>query len=363
MKKYEISYLQYVFFIVQAQIGVGILTMPSDLAEVASTDGWISIILGWLIAMGVSLMIIQIMKRNPQETIFGLLPRYFGKWLGTAFSLLFILYSLISFTNALFVAVHVTQTWVLPQTANYYLVILFAIPSYMLAANGVGMLGRFAEFISYSMVWMLLLFFFALKQGHLIHLLPILKEGWLPVFKAVPKTILSFLGFEFAFILYPYLQKKERATRGIIIANTVSMLIFLLITLVCYIRFSPDQVVTYIWPTLNLFETLEFSFVERIEIIFSAFYLFVIASSGIPYLFIAVSGISQLLRKQDHRPPLLAFTVAFIVLSFVFNPTFHQVIQLQKWGAQFGTIMAYFFPVFLWLYVVAVDPTRWRHNK
>lgn len=51
----------------------------------------------------------------------------------------------------------------------------------------------------------------------------------MPILNTVNKGIFSFLGFEIAFFLYPYLQKKEKASYGMVMANTLSLLAFLLI--------------------------------------------------------------------------------------------------------------------------------------
>lgn len=336
----DISLIQYILFISQVQIGVGVITLPSDLAEAASTDGWISLLLGWLCAIVASLVIIQIMKRHPNETIYDLLLRYFGKWLGVIGSFLFSLYSLLVFTITLIAAIHVTQTWVLPQTANYFLMTLFIIPKHMLARHGIRMIARYAEFVGLSMIFIIPLFFIAMREGHWIHLLPVLKDGWIPILKGVKTTVLSFLGFELAFILYPYLRKKQHAAAGIIIANTISMLMYMLVTIACYIQFNPYQIVTYIWPTLDLFETVEFPFVERIEVVFAAFYLFIISTSGIPYYFSASFGISQLLRKQTNKQILLVLSACYIVFSIFYNPTFYQVLAIQTWGGNVGMYIA-----------------------
>ncbi|GIO08523.1 germination protein [Brevibacillus reuszeri] len=359
----DISLFQYIMFISQVQIGIGIMTLPADLAAVASTDGWISIILGWIVANIISLIIIQIMKRQPNETIFDLLIRYFGKWLGIFCCILFIVYCLFVFTITLFAAIHITQTWVLPQTANYFLMILFIIPKHMLARQGVRMLGRYAEYVGISMIIMLPLFFIAMQEGHLIHLLPVLKEGWLPVLKGVKTTVLSYLGFELAFILYPFLRKKQHASAGILIANTITMFVYLLVTIACYIQFNPYQVSTYIWPTLDLFETVEFPFIERIEVVFAAFYLFLISTSGIPYYFTASFGISQLLHVKNHKKVILIFSASYIVLSFFYNPTYYQVSTIQNWGGHVGMFISYLFPIFFGLYVVMVDRLQARLRR
>ncbi|WNC12186.1 endospore germination permease [Brevibacillus brevis] len=353
-----ISLFQYVMFISQVQIGVGMMTLPTDLAEVAGTDGWISILLGWIAAIVISLVIVRIMSRQPAETIYDLFFRYLGRGLGACAVLLFILYCLFVFTIAILVKIHITQTWVLPQTPNFFLMLLFMIPILMLVHFGVNILVRYVEFVGLGTIVIIPLFFIAMKGGHLIHLLPVLKEGWLPVFQGVKTTVLSFLGFELAFILYPLLRQKNKAAKGIIIANTITMCMQMLVVITCYIQFNPYQILTYIWPTLDLFETVEFPFVERIEVIFTAFYLFLISTSGIPYLYTAIAGIERLFGDSIREKAMLVLGLGYIVSAFIYNPTFYQVNQMQKWGGNIGMFVAYLFPIAFWLYAGVVDRIR-----
>ncbi|NRF90433.1 GerAB/ArcD/ProY family transporter [Paenibacillus frigoriresistens] len=191
---------------------------------------------------------------------------------------------------------------------------------------------------------------FALKDIEWMYLLPIGKEGLLPILSSVKSTIFSFLGFEVAFILYPFLKDKNSASKGIVIANSLSMLIYLTTTLVCFIRFSPMEVTDYVYPMLNLFKVIQLPFVERLEIICLSFYLVVIFMLVIPSLYVAVLGTSQLLGKQDHRNPLRIIIFLWIIVSFFFIPGASQITQMaNSWGMA-GLYSAFVFPIFLWIY-------------
>lgn len=56
-----ITLMQFILLIHGVQMGVGILTLPRELAEKAGTDGWIGIIISWFIATVASMIIIKIM--------------------------------------------------------------------------------------------------------------------------------------------------------------------------------------------------------------------------------------------------------------------------------------------------------------
>lgn len=347
----EITIFQYVFFIVGAQIGIGILSLPAEVAKGSGTDGWIAIIMGGMLSIIASLVIINIMEQHPEDTIFDLLPRYFGKWLGKLFSLAFSVYAALAATTVVFTAIHLVQVWILPQTSNYWIMILFMIPGFLAARNGVRILGRYAEIVFYMTLWMPILIALPTKDGHLLHLLPVIKEGWLPIIKTVKMTILSFLGFELAFVLYPFLKEKHLAKKGIIIANVISLSAFVFVTIVSFIFYSPDEITQYVWPTLSLLKTIEFPFMERFEIIFLAAYLFVLSTTGVPYIFTAAFGISHVLDQVDHVRVLVVGVGMYIVVAFLYNPSFSDLQTFSEWWGKTGTVVGYFFPIGLWLYM------------
>ncbi|QDX95417.1 spore gernimation protein [Brevibacillus laterosporus] len=355
MNKYrnnEITLMQYILLIHGTQVGIGILTLPRELTEIAGTDGWISILLGWMLSICASLLITYIMKKHPQKTLFDLLPYYFGTWLGNFGNLLMILYGAFVTVTVLFTALFVINVWVLVETPNYMILALYLIPAYIIGHKGVRVLGRYSEIIFFLTLWIPILLLVPLQDAHPLHLLPVIKEGWLPIFHAVKTTIVSFLGFEMAFFFYPFLTCKQHATKGIVIANTLSLLVFLHITLITYLFYSPYESIQYQWPTLNLLKEIEFPFLERFEIIFLSSYMVVLSTTWLPYTFITVFGSSTLLKKEAHyQQHLLVFLVLLLITGFFFQPSYTQIAQLAKaWGAA-GSIIAYVLPVVLWLYM------------
>ena len=144
MNKYsfnQISLIQYIFIIFETQVGIGVLSLPHDLAETAGTDGWISIILGWMVSMLLSLVIIRIMKKNPEYTLFDLLSNYFGKWVGKGLTAVWILFAAYSASIAMFAAIHIIKLWIVQDIRNVILMILFTIPIYMITKQGIRMIG------------------------------------------------------------------------------------------------------------------------------------------------------------------------------------------------------------------------------
>lgn len=211
--KREITLFQYILTISGVQVGFGLLTLPREVAQGANTDGWMSIIIGCVITTLVSLCIIKIMEKHPGDTLLDVLTRYLGKWLGNGMMLLWILYAALAAISLIFSLLYIVHIWILPRSPMFLIMILLSIPMIMLACKGIIIISRYAVFTLFFTIWMPLLLFIPLKDGHWIYLLPLLKEGWLPVLNTVKSTIIAFLGFEFAFVLYPYLSNKSSAKK------------------------------------------------------------------------------------------------------------------------------------------------------
>ncbi|MGO4269146.1 endospore germination permease [Paenibacillus sp. TAF58] len=353
MNKYsmnQISLKQYILIIFETQVGIGVLSLPRDLAKTAGTDGWISIILGWILSMLLSLVIIRIMERNPEYTLFELLSKYFGKWVGKGLAVAWILFAVYSAITIMFATIHILKIWIVPDIRNFILMILFIVPIYMITKQGIRVIGLFAEFVFMVTLWMPFMLLLTLKDIEWMYLLPIGKGGLYPVLSNVKSTVFSFLGFELAFILYPFLKDKKSASKGIVIANSLSMVIYLTTTIVCFVKFSPVEVTEYVYPVLNLLKVIRLPFLERLEIIGLSFYLFIIFMTIIPYLYTAALGTSQLFGKQDHRNVLRINMILWIVMSFFFIPTSSQIIKMGESQETIGLCFALVFPIFLWIY-------------
>lgn len=351
IRENEITLLQFILIIYKTQIGIGVLTLPREVADPSGTDGWIAVLIGWILAMIVSLVIINLMQKYETDTLFDLFNRLFGKWIGKAFSLCWVGYGAIITWYVIFTSVYIMQIWILPMTPHFWIIFLFLIPIYTITKNGLNVISRYSEFVYYSSLWMPPLLLFALKDSHWVNLLPVIKEGWAPIFGSLQTTILSFLGFEIAFLIYPFLNNKKKAYLGVIIANSMSMLIYMIVIIMSFIYFSPDQLDKLKWPTLNLLKTIEFPFIERFEIIFLALYFVILSMTVISYLYLTVYGAGHVLGKKSYKGPLTGTIVLLALTAFFYQPTFLSIDQVGAFLNKIGILFSYIFPFLLWIYI------------
>ncbi|KPV55422.1 spore gernimation protein, partial [Paenibacillus sp. A3] len=157
---------------------------------------------------------------------------------------------------------------------------------------------------------------------------------------------------------YPFLQKKERAPLGVIAANTLALLVYLLLDFTCLVFFSPDEISEYNEPVVSLLKVVEFPFIERFEIVFLALYLLLIALTWIPFTYCSVYATSWMLGKPDHRPHLFMFLLLLVVSYVFYQPTFNDNDKMIALMGRFGAGFAVVFPLLLWMLVAAADRYR-----
>ncbi|RAP78380.1 GerAB/ArcD/ProY family transporter [Paenibacillus montanisoli] len=360
-KENQVTLLQYILIIHSMQLGIGVISLPRDLADTGGTDGWIALFIGYAGSLVASLLIVQIMKKHPEGTIIDLISRFFGRWSGylmtAVFGVYFSLYAYL-LLDRMILLIH---SWIMQQSRPFVLMLLFVIPAYMIVKGGWRALGRYAEIILLCSLWMPFMLLTLFDQAHWLHLLPVLKEGWMPVFSTVPATVLSFLGFEAAFFLYPHLGNKKKASLGIFVANTLTLIVYLYVTILCFVVFSPDEITYYNDIMLTLAKIIEYRFVERFDIVMLTFYLLVISKTWIPALHMTVYCSHRLVPIGKAATHLLLLLIGMLAVTYIWNPGW---LTSDKWIAlfsKFGLLMAFIFPVALWclLSVMSWFP-RWQ---
>lgn len=358
----QITSLQFIFLIHGMQVGVGVIAMPSVLAGISGTDGWIAIFGGWIGSVLASLAMIQVMKKYPGGTVIHLVRHYFGKWSGTLMTIIFAVY-MILFAYLIFNRMALLiKTWIMQQSYTYVLMLLFVVPAFIVVKGGVRSLGRFAEVVIMSTIWMPFILLYVLTDAYWVHLLPILKEGWMPVWHSVGSTILSFLGFESILFFYPYLENKKSASASVVIANTMTLAVYLFVTIICFVVYSPDEITQYQEAPLSVSKIIEFRFLERFDIIFLSVYVILICKTWFPALHIAVQCTEQLVAKGKTTYHIIVLLAGMIVITFFSDPSWRQSKDWILRFNHFGVGIAYLLPFCLWgLLIMRNWMARWRN--
>ncbi|MDM5188999.1 endospore germination permease [Bacillus sp. DX4.1] len=363
-KMEKITLIQYILFVHTIQTASGLLVIPNTVANTAGTDGWISIILGWGVTNIVGILIIVTMNKNPNMNFFDLLIQYFGKWLGKLLILFYSFYLAFAGFNTLLRGIDMVKVWIFPSIPSYQIVILLLIPFYILARDSIQSIARYSELVFFFTLLLPALLIFSLKSSNYPeHLLPVLKHGWFLILQGLKDMITPYAGLEIAYFLYPFLQKKEQAVKGIIIANTLTMLLMLYVTILCFLHISPQGIRTFTWPVFYLLKGVRFAFLERFEIIYISYYLLVFSTTFIPYLYFASYSVTVISKKIHYNKVLISFILIIISIVFFLRLNTNQIISVYDFTDKLNLIFFIIIPILLYIYVHIFNIfTRRKHQ-
>ncbi len=83
----------------------------------------------------------------------------------------------------------------------------------------------------------------------------------------------GFLGYEFILLVFPHIDSRRKNFTGVFLGNLVTTIIYMYICIVAFGFYSFGQLMETLYPTLLMFQYIEFSFLERIDTLIYPFFL------------------------------------------------------------------------------------------
>src|SRR5699024_355603 len=144
MKKHgQIELYQLFFLLVHVQIGVSVVTLPYDLFLVADGDGWISILIAGLVIQIYILLFAIVIKRYPNDHLFQISEKVFGKWVGKIFSFFYTIYFILLGVFILNKYALIISAWMMPLTPSWILISLVVVVSLYMGTAELPIIARF----------------------------------------------------------------------------------------------------------------------------------------------------------------------------------------------------------------------------
>ncbi|AOZ89088.1 spore gernimation protein [Bacillus xiamenensis] len=346
--KNKISPPQAVFFIIQSQIGVGILALPNLLMKDMGHDGWMAIILACFFIQIINTIFLYIIHKYPDTSFFQTLIEVFGKWVGRSLAALYTIYFASVCIVVLSIFTRILGIWVLPLTPNWVINLLLMISIIYIAKEQITAIVRLNFILTPFLLFLSLLMFYSLKGTNIDYLMPFFQMDLSEVALGLKDVVLSMNGFEMILIISPFMKGSIKVRYKVMtIANICTTLYYLFITLICFMFFSPIELKVIPNPVLYLLKTISFGIIERTDLIFLSFWVFVILATLSNYLYFCANGLSSILKKKDHRKYVYVFAILVYAAScFLSTDNF----RIQRFN-DFTTIAQYSFiytlPVFM----------------
>ncbi|KGX91402.1 hypothetical protein N781_04500 [Pontibacillus halophilus JSM 076056 = DSM 19796] len=313
-----LSRRQLFFLIVQAQIGIGVLSLPYDLHETAKQDGWIALIIGGLIMQVLFVLYWWLAKRFPNDQFFQIIEKILGKVIGSFVKWLFIIYFSIVVALILLLFSRLINLWILTNTPPWVVSGIMLLICLYLAYEPIQVIARVCTFVSALLVLLLLTLVITVQDLKIVYLFPMFHEGIKPILIASTDAIISMLGFVVLFFAYPYTKGSHKSKLlTLSLANAFVVGFYLISVLIVYTFFSTDEIPLVSEPILFLLKAFELPFISRIDLFFISTWMVSVATSITVFIYMAGIGMKDALRKQSHGPfVVVAGAISFAISTF-----------------------------------------------
>lgn len=335
--KNKVSNQQIKNLLVTTIIGVGILSMPSNMAMILDNDGWIAIILGGLLIVPFILMINKIFEMFPNKTIFEIGREVLGNVIFTIFLILALIYVIVALAYTVRVFGEVIKAFLLDTTPIEIIMITMLLAAAYLSRSGIEVLGRTATMV-YPVLMGLIIFIVVvgIPDSDFTNIFPVFNSDFKKLPKALMTALFSYAGYEIIVLAYPCSENKKDtlkyALRGIFIVIGIYVVTFI----VTLSQFGIGQLKSEIWPTIAVANKIDLPgyFLENLDGIVLALWAIVVYATIGPLLYSGGKALANIFKTKSHD----LFILPLIPIVYIVALLPQNIVQVYE---DLGNIFGY----------------------
>jgi spore germination protein (amino acid permease) len=300
-KQIKLTSFQLSIFIIQTQIGVGVLGLPFNVFSVSKGDAWISVLVAGGIVQAMITILWLLGRRFPSKSLFDYSKVLLGKFAGTLITAGYLIYGVLVVIIILMYSTAIIKSWSLNLTPVWVVMLMLLIPGVYLGKEKVMEISNVYVVVTILIVLLvvvstIVLFIYPVDWRYLF---PIGASGGFTILKGAKEAYFSMLGFELLLILYPYFHHNGSAAvyKAVTSANLTVTLVYTFMTIVSIVTFSPDELKIVPQPVLYYVKSLYLQVVERVDLLFASFWVVNVITSLTSYLFLCTESCSYLFKK------------------------------------------------------------------
>lgn len=297
------------------QTGMGMITLPTLMAKVVGHDGWISILITGISAVVLSSLIVLLLRRYSDKSIYDINNLIYGKIVGLILNTLLIVYLILAAAASARVFSMFLRITLLPNTPLLIMVPFVMLPSIYLVWCGLKYVVRFKYISIMAYVVSIIYLVILIKHYRFSFLLPIGEAGLIPILSSVKTGFFTFLGLELVVFLFPEITDKKDIFKWSIIANILTTLFSLIIVIASTALFGENFLKFQTIPLFNLSRVYNAPILERLDLYLIALWFIVMGCSMRAYMFAAYYSIGKVFKIKDTKTTVLCFFIILIFLS------------------------------------------------
>lgn len=362
MKSFEygdekISNRELVVALPSIVLGVGILTLPKDMAAVTTAaDGWVPILVGGIIAVVITWFLAKLAIGLPNQSLFTFTSSVLPKSVAIVISFFF---------AVIWVGVTAFEVREIANVSKQYLfdrtpvevisLCFFLVVMYAVSGSRAGLFRLNMLFLPFVIIITIVVVVFNVGFFHSSHLLPLLETDLQGYVKGLHTSITSYVGFVIVLFYMGLVDHSEKTPKLAAVGMCIPIVVYLIIFIFCVGVFGHLVTANLLYPTVELAKAVEVpgGFVERFESIFFVIWIMAIFNTASMAFDIAVHSLNSIF-KNTKKIKVILILAPIVYITSMF-PQNKREIDL------FGTVVfdaAFIYTLFIGLFLFIVVKVR-----
>lgn len=306
-----------IMFAVASNIAsITILFLPRYIAEnTVSADGWLTILLGGLIAMVLAWLLAKIASSFPNQSFLSFASYLVSKPVATMLSIVFIIqYIAISSFQIREIAT-LSHEYLFDRTPlevvclAFILVVIYAASGSRAAIFRLNIL-----FFPFVIGGLLLLIFFPLGAMKIKNLLPVFETDLKGIVQGTTSSFHAFLGFSIVLFYISLVKKPQQTPKMTVLGILWPFFFYIVIYIVCIGVFGNATTSNLYYPVFELSKTVSNpgNFIERFDSILFIIWTIIVFTTSLMAFDIAVLLLNLLFKNANKQ------TIIFILSPIIF---------------------------------------------
>ncbi|NRF91898.1 endospore germination permease [Paenibacillus frigoriresistens] len=346
----EIGYVDIVITISSMIIGVGILFLPRELAKtVQSSDGWVSILLAGLLAIGAAWMLAKVAIHFSKQGYFAYASAAVTKPIALiaiiSLTLYFILYS----GYEVRAIANISKQYLFERTPveaislTFLLVVVYAV-----SGSRVGIIRLNILFLPIVIAISLIVLSFSMSIFNLDDLKPFMSSDWKSLAKGIKSSAFSLLGFEVILIYITLMNQPKDAPKAVVFGVAIPVVLYTAIYIACVGVFSHFALQQITYPAVELAKEMQIpgAFFERFESIFFTIWTMTVFTTTMMAFDCSIYLLMSVFTKTKKKTWVFILSPVIYLLC-MFPRNLADFDELSSYISYVGLVVGILFPILI----------------
>lgn len=302
--KNQISNEQIKVLLITTVIGVGILSLPSDVAMILDTGGWVAIVISGLLIIPFIIIIDKLFKMYPGKSFFQIGEEVINPVVFNLFLGIVLLYIVVSLSYGTRVFAEVIKAYLLETTPTEVIIITMLVAISYIARSQIEVVARMAVMI-YPIIIGFIIFLVLVNLPHMdyTNIYPIFNINYKGIPKGIFTTFFSYTGYEILILTFHLSEDRDKSLKYSLRGLFTVMGIYLIIFFITLSQYGIFQLKREIWPSIAIVKEVDLPgyFLENLDGIVMAAWVMVVYGTMGPFLYSSGIVLSNVLKTKIHE--------------------------------------------------------------